>query len=175
MSTDLLGLQQALLMGILALRKLHLGGEMPNPERCKTPSDVMMPRLFAFIIDTVVLVALIALVVLPVDVALPLLGFGDSTAMSAGAVALISAGIMWVYFTVPEALFGSTVGKLALGIRVVCADTGDKPDLRQASIRNAWRFIEILPLGIPALLATLSSPLRQRLGDRWARTLVVGR
>jgi uncharacterized RDD family membrane protein YckC len=91
-----------------------------------------------------------------------------------GALQII---VPFVYFIVMEAVLGATVGKMALGIRVVKLD-GSPISWWQSIVRNLWRILDILPGVIPYLLGALliwSSPTRQRLGDRLAQTVVVRR
>ncbi len=80
------------------------------------------------------------------------------------------------YFSVGEALFGATWGKLLAGLRVV--DTGGRrPVLGAVLVRNIVRLVDAWPLlysvGAIGIVAALTSPRRQRLGDRVAGTLVV--
>jgi uncharacterized RDD family membrane protein YckC len=88
-----------------------------------------------------------------------------------GAVTLI----WFLYYVVLETAFGGTVGKLVAGIRVVRQD-GSKPDLTASLKRTVLRVVDGFPYVIPYLVGAIvawSSPTRQRLGDRWARTYVV--
>jgi hypothetical protein len=58
-------------------------------------------------------------------------------------------------------------------MRVVRED-GGRPGLWAALVRGALRFVDGLFFAIPAALAMEGSPLRQRIGDRVAHTVVVG-
>jgi uncharacterized RDD family membrane protein YckC len=80
--------------------------------------------------------------------------------MSPGAALQI---IPFVYFIVMEAMLGASVGKMALGIRVVKLD-GSPMSWWQSIVRNLWRILDSLPSIIPYLL-----------GDRLAHTVVVRR
>jgi uncharacterized RDD family membrane protein YckC len=87
--------------------------------------------------------------------------------------------LLWLaYFIVMEASLGATLGKLAMGIRVVKPD-GSKLDWGSAFIRNLARLVDAFPYAIPYLvgaIAVWSDPTRrQRLGDRWAHSVVVDR
>jgi len=65
---------------------------------------------------------------------------------------------------------------MLLGLRVV-DETGSRPDLRAAAVRNLTRLIILLvpnPLAI-LLLFPLLNINRQRLGDLMARTAVIER
>lgn len=77
------------------------------------------------------------------------------------------------YFTLQEALFGATWGKLVAGLRVVAAD-GLPASPRAVLLRNLLRPIDYWPgFYLFGAGVSLLSPLRQRLGDRVAGTLVV--
>jgi uncharacterized RDD family membrane protein YckC len=81
------------------------------------------------------------------------------------------------YFLLFEGLFGRTPGKLLTGLVVVQFD-GRKCTWRQAWTRTYWRLLEVNPLllgAIPAAIAVVRSPYHQRLGDHFAKTLVVPR
>ena len=80
-----------------------------------------------------------------------------------------------VYYLLLEGTAGATIGKFVTGIRAVKED-GSKLDLSSALIRNLARIVDGFPYFIPYLvgaIAVWSSPTRQRLGDRWANTVVV--
>ena len=80
-----------------------------------------------------------------------------------------------VYFVLLEGLAGATIGKFATGIRVVNED-GTKLDWPAAIVRNVARIVDAFPYVLPYLVGAISvwaSPNQQRLGDRWANTVVV--
>lgn len=82
--------------------------------------------------------------------------------------------LVWlVYFLGLEALFGATVGKWALRLRVTDRE-GRRPPLRRLVVRNVARIVDALPVGymIGGSVALLSA-WRQRLGDRLAHTVVL--
>jgi uncharacterized RDD family membrane protein YckC len=81
--------------------------------------------------------------------------------------------ITLVYFTAMEAQFGATIGKFAAGIRVV-PEHGGRIDGTAAVIRNVGRIVDVLPTAyLIGAIAVWTSSTRQRLGDRWAKTVVV--
>ena len=88
--------------------------------------------------------------------------------------ALASLAIFVVYGFVMELRYGATLGKLLLKMRVV-GEGGQKADLREVSLRNLWKIIEMfLPPRLPLLpLVILFNRNRQRVGDWLARTAVV--
>ena len=82
--------------------------------------------------------------------------------------------LLWVaYYAVLEGLFGQTIGKRLAGVRVT--DLEGRPIGWQAAIlRNLGRLLDALPfLYLLGGILTLSSREHQRLGDRFARTIVV--
>lgn len=94
-------------------------------------------------------------------------------AIAVAAVAFL-AGQLGVYFVLCEVLGGGTsVGKRALGLRVV--DTrGGAIGLRQSLVRNVLRLVDALPSAYAVgLVAVVTTKHNQRLGDLAAGTLVV--
>jgi uncharacterized RDD family membrane protein YckC len=76
------------------------------------------------------------------------------------------------YHTLCEGVHGSTLGKLICGLVVIKEDK--KPcGLLAALERSLALYVDGLLLGLPAILSMRESPRRQRLGDRWAKTMVV--
>jgi len=89
----------------------------------------------------------------------------------------LQIALPFAYYIVMEALQGATVGKMALGIRVVTLD-GSPISWGASIVRNLLRIVDHLPTAMPYLLGALlvrTSPTRQRLGDRVAHTVVVRR
>jgi uncharacterized RDD family membrane protein YckC len=75
-----------------------------------------------------------------------------------------------LYTTLTELLLGKTVGKMILGLKIVGLD-GAAPTRSMIVRRNLLRITDLPPS--PMLLLVLLSPLRQRVGDIAAGTLVV--
>ena len=100
----------------------------------------LAPRLAARAIDVLVIVAF--------DLALgQAIGFGWSWLA-------IGTAFVLLYFAGLDALAGATLGKAALGLRVVGPD-GGRPTLRQAIRREAFTLLGSIPLAGP-LLAVIS-------------------
>ena len=78
------------------------------------------------------------------------------------------------YWILTELILGATVGKLICDLRVVSIK-GKKCLFWQAVKRNLLRVVDFFPFYIPGFLAAKFSPLRQRLGDQWAKTIVVNK
>lgn len=81
--------------------------------------------------------------------------------------------VIWLaYCLILEALLGATIGKWLMGLRVTDLDAR-RPRLPNIFMRNAFRLIDSLTIcyAIGGFVA-LQTPLRQRIGDRVARTTV---
>lgn len=88
-------------------------------------------------------------------------------------ICIIFFVIIAAYFIVLEGLFGATLGKQLLRLRVVQLD-GDKPGLIKSTLRNLLRLVDGLPfLSILGVVLILTSPERARVGDRVAGTRVI--
>lgn len=91
-----------------------------------------------------------------------------------GLSLLLLFALTWVYSVVCEVWFhGQTIGKRALGLRVVSAD-GTPVTLIPSVVRNLLRVVDALPLiyGV-GLVASMIDPSARRVGDIVAGTLVV--
>lgn len=92
----------------------------------------------------------------------------------AGLASLLMFALMWAYNVVCEVWFhGQTLGKRALGLRVVSAD-GTPVTLLPSITRNLLRVIDGLPgiYGV-GLACGMIDPSARRIGDIVAGTLVV--
>lgn len=127
-------------------------------------------RMIAFAIDAVVQV--LGLLILFTFAGLAFSSLGD--AMAAALSLVILVGVLVGYPVTFETLTrGKTLGKIALGLRVV-TDEGGPERFRQALIRGLMELIEIwMCVGVIALFASLFSRNSKRLGDQFAGTLVV--
>lgn len=155
------------------------------PERAGYARDARISRALALAAD-LIFFGVIALVVNSVY-GVAQIGPGPGVLFTVGGVS--GAGyttttavdwpvltVIWLlYFTIPEAMFGATPGKLWNNLRVVRLD-GRPLRLRDVVIRNVVRLIDGLPflylIGGASVLATKGS---QRLGDLAAGTTVVYR
>ena len=80
-------------------------------------------------------------------------------------VPVIVTGVMW-------AIWGTSPGKRALGLRIVDADTGEPMTIKQAAIRTLGYLLCFASGGI-GFLWMLFNPRRQGLHDLMANTVVV--
>jgi len=91
---------------------------------------------------------------------------------------LVVAAVAWlIYMTLMEGKFGASLGKRITRLRVV-TEGGSPVTLEAALMRNLLRVLDAFPYFLPYLLGAIAasrSPMRQRLGDRIAETVVVSR
>ena len=130
-----------------------------------------LPRMLAYALD--LLVCLAALLV--IGLVLAVAGWAIGGTVSVGLWMLAWFLIAWWYPVWFESgRRGATLGKRALGLRVV-QTTGVPATFGQAVVRNFLRFIDIqpIPTGLVGLAACLASRRFQRLGDLAAGTVVV--
>lgn len=129
-------------------------------------------RALAFAIDALALGAVVGLLLWAIYV-----GAGDDRSGTAAAVVALLTSLMTVvvWFCAFETLWrGRTLGKAAMGLRVVSAD-GTTVRFQQAFLRAAVGIVDFfaVPVGFVAVVAAMLSPRDQRLGDMAAGTLVV--
>jgi uncharacterized RDD family membrane protein YckC len=136
-------------------------------------------RIGAYVLDWMFTVVVSVVVTLPFALVVGL--SGDGSAEAAGEVSgrlseLVGIVVFFGYFAGSTALWGRTLGKRIVGLRVVNQADGRRPSAGQALGRYGIIFLTFLPCGIPAIInaATLGNhPLRQGWHDRAASTLVV--
>jgi uncharacterized RDD family membrane protein YckC len=150
------------------------------------PLDIRVARLgsrvLALLIDLFVQIVLFSLLVMFLGFLLALAG-SSGLADAALAQALSIVLVVVVYIGYPTAMLtltrGRTVGKLALGLRVV-RDDGGPVGFRHSLTRSlVGAVVEFPGLFMPfigwalAIVLMTSSPLSKRLGDHTAGTFVI--
>jgi uncharacterized RDD family membrane protein YckC len=134
--------------------------------------DILGKRVRAALVDfLVILVLLVVIATL----------FGNDKARNWSLWAETQGGprvafllLTFAYFVVTEMVWGQTLGKRLLGLRVV-RDDGAKADTGPVLVRNLVRLIDWLPLlyVVGAITVFATGERRQRLGDLAAGTRVV--
>jgi len=82
---------------------------------------------------------------------------------------LLATAAFWI---LPEWLLGSTVGKWACDLHVTTLSGGDI-SFSQSLKRNVLRLIDFFSFYLTGFVTASLTPKRQRLGDLWAKTIVV--
>src|SRR2546429_4768024 len=118
------------------------------------------PRFLAVLIDTIIIGVVAGI----------LSAIFRNSGLSGGITGLLTLA----YFIVMEATQGATLGKMALGLRVVKTD-GSPITWTDTLIRNLLRIIDGLFVYLVGAIFVWTSPLKQRLGDRAAHTVVIKR
>ncbi len=136
-------------------------------------SEVVGRRIGAGLLDVILLAVLFVVLALLI---------GDSTSSGSSASVRLGGGgtllflaLTLLYYFVLEARGGQTLGKRALGIRVVRRADGAAASTGEVAVRTVLRLVDALPflylVGLVTILAT--GRRAQRLGDLAAGTTVV--
>ncbi|MFZ0323190.1 MAG: RDD family protein [Actinomycetes bacterium] len=126
-------------------------------------------RAFAFFIDAAIQLGLFfGLVFLTIAVS----GAIDSTLLGVFVFVGIVAIVVGYPVTMESLTRGRTVGKLALGLRVV-RDDGGAERFRHALVRGLMGVVELYLLSFIAILTSLGSAEGKRVGDYLAGTVVL--
>ena len=120
-------------------------------------------RMLAALIDLAVVGAGAAAILVAAGV------LGGSGSMSAPLAAVVVAWALYYYFAC-ESGGGQTLGKKALGLRVLTLD-GRAPAMRDVAVRTVLRLVDTALVGLVSMLAT--GERRARLGDLAAGTMIV--
>ena len=81
-------------------------------------------------------------------------------------------GFWLIYFVFIEYKYGSTLGHFVFNLKVIGLK-GQKTRISQNLKRHLLDFFDIFMWGIPALIAINNTERNQRLGDLWAKTIVI--
>jgi uncharacterized RDD family membrane protein YckC len=138
---------------------------------CRTAT--LGDRLIAFALDCVLLFGLFT----ALDAwAFMRWGIVDGAVLKLTVTALLvaeslNATLFFLYFWLLEAGFGSTLGKVMVGIRVV--QTTDRRPLAAFAIRNLFRIVDGFGFYLVGVVVAGCSRIRRRLGDICAGTVVI--
>lgn len=127
-------------------------------------------RALSVLIDVLVVFVLYIIGVVLWAVTLPQFDGAFSAAVLIVFTVLALVGYPTIFETATR---GKTLGKMAMGLRVV-SDDGSPERFRQALFRALAGVIEIWTLtGGPAVICSLLSPTGKRIGDYFAGTVVI--
>jgi uncharacterized RDD family membrane protein YckC len=138
-------------------------------------------RAVAYIIDTIFMMAINYGMSIMFGIVVGIVGVAsgrevvfDTESSSAACLSLfLSVLLVLTYFALFEGLYGASLGKLILSMRVVKED-GSPCNMGAALTRGLWRFIDAFIFGLVAYV-TMDKPLQQRLGDKRAHTVVISK
>src|SRR6266540_4121378 len=148
----------------------HHGVETPEHVEVRLELAGVGSRMAAAVLDSII-IYLAVMVILWVGRAVWGGGFGSAGSWFLAFLILLMYGVVWGYFAAFEVWNGGrTLGKQALGIRVVM-DTGQRVTTGAAVVRNLVRmldcFFPLLPV-LPAMLLMFLNKSNKRLGDMGA-------
>jgi uncharacterized RDD family membrane protein YckC len=127
-------------------------------------------RMLAIMLDMTVQIVLIVVLFVVIGATGNHLNAASVAALAVTALVLIIVGYPTAFETLSR---GRSLGKMALGLRVV-GDDGGPERFRQALVRALASIVEIWALtGAPALICSLLSAKGKRLGDLFAGTFVI--
>jgi uncharacterized RDD family membrane protein YckC len=89
-----------------------------------------------------------------------------------GGPAFLWFGLVLAYYIVMEAMWGATLGKRAMRLKVVKQD-GQPLDWQASAVRNVMRIADGFLFYLVGAVVVWVSKGRQRLGDMAAHTIVV--
>lgn len=136
----------------------------------EVPAASVAARMASGLIDVVVVIVLVVVGSIVIGV---VTANASDAVVGAGFIVLIVTVFVGVPFASEVLLRGRTLGKLALGLRVV-RDDGGPATARHALVRALVGWVEVyLLLGVPALVAAMIHPRSKRLGDMAAGTFVI--
>jgi uncharacterized RDD family membrane protein YckC/DNA-binding HxlR family transcriptional regulator len=124
-------------------------------------------RVYAFLIDFALVLAVIGSVFLVAEVFLPLL-LGSTLTLDVGVLFFLTLVLLWGYSTLLEGFKGQTIGKIIVGLHVVRTD-GKRVSYEHAAVRNFGKAF-LLPLD---LLIELHNKPYLRFFDKLAGTYVI--
>jgi uncharacterized RDD family membrane protein YckC len=158
-----------LLAALAAVRQRKLAESEPAVKRddAKPRLAPLGVRFVAGLVDLAPILAVVALVQ-PANGANPLLGMGKSL----GELLWLSLAAYVLHTLAAELICGQSIGKMVFGLRVVDLK-GNAPSAGAIVLRNLLRVADVT-LGLPLLIVFLT-PLRQRVGDLVAGTVVISR
>ena len=131
------------------------------------PAGYALARFFAFALDVGLIAAVVTSLAYSLIAINPITGLPTNSRQGFDATLALGVAFALVYVWAAEAAFGTTIGKLALGLHVY-AVRGGPVGLGRALVRMLLRPIDLLAIG--AVLALL--PGHRRLGDIAGGTIV---
>ncbi|HVP22719.1 MAG TPA: RDD family protein [Conexivisphaerales archaeon] len=148
----------------------------------KEPSaqSYWIERLVAFVIDWVVVTVAVGIIAGLMAIPWVLNGLVNGNTFNVGeifgasAYSFLNSIIVVLYFAFAESIYGTTLGKSVMGLKVETLD-GRRPTLEQTFIRDITKINWVLLLLDVVFGLATSTEYRQKFSDRYAKTLVVKR
>ena len=133
------------------------------------PLSSFKKRAAAFLIDFAIILAItVTIVFVPQLLSL-------STAILNGGISVVlftTIGLLWLYSTLLEGFNGQSLGKRAMGLKVVRTD-GKKMSYDHAAIRNFGKILPLLPFDLVIGIWRIPDKTFMRYFDKFAGTTVI--
>jgi len=98
----------------------------------------------------------------------------DEGNLSVSGISVLPINLAWFIITIGfEQLFNSTIGNGIMNIKPMHEDGINKPNIIQSIKRHFLDLVDMFLFGLVGYLTMKNSPKRQRLGDQWAKTIVI--
>jgi uncharacterized RDD family membrane protein YckC/DNA-binding HxlR family transcriptional regulator len=134
------------------------------------PLSSLKKRTAAFLIDFAIISAItITIVFVPQALSLSLATFLNG---GISVVLFTTIGLLWLYSTLLEGFNGQSLGKRALGLKVVRTD-GKKMSYDHAAIRNFGKILPLLPFDLLIGIWRIPDKTFMRYFDKFAGTTVI--
>ncbi len=159
--------------GESAVRVIHdveSWAEVADVERKQStlPLASFKKRVSAYLIDfSLILAITLTIIFMP-----QLLAYSATVLLqSTSTVLFVTVGLLWVYSTLLEGFNGQSLGKRAIGLKVVRTD-GKKMSYDHAAVRNFGKFLPLLPFDV-FIGWRIKNDMFQRYFDKFAGTTVI--
>ncbi len=133
------------------------------------PLSSLKKRAAAFLIDFAIILAITMTIVFVPQV------LSLSTAILNGGISVVlftTVGLLWLYSTLLEGFNGQSLGKRAMGLKVVRTD-GKKMSYDHAAIRNFGKILPLLPFDLLIGIWRIPDKTFMRYFDKFAGTTVI--
>lgn len=137
----------------------------------KNAQDHWARRVVAFIIDSVLVTAVVAILILAAALPLAILGAGIPFWWGLWWVGGFVPLLILAYFILAEAFYAKTLGKHVMGLKVARRD-GKHMDLGTSFLRNISKIHPILLILDAAAGLGMRGEVTQKFSDRYAGTVV---
>lgn len=144
--------------------------------RSSAAQEYWVKRLLAYVIDAIIVYAVIGLIVAATVIPAFIMGVfvpGSSPPVPflGGFVGTVSSLILVLYFTFAEATYGKTIGKMVMGLGV-SMDAGGRPSIGNSFLRNLSKINWVLLLLDVILGLALETGYMRKFSDKFLGTKV---
>jgi uncharacterized RDD family membrane protein YckC len=145
--------------------------------RDSVAQEYWVKRLLAYVIDAIIVYAVIGLIAAATVLPAFLMGVfvpGSSPRMPflGGFLGTVSSLILVLYFTLAEATYGKTIGKRVMGLRVAM-DSGGRLPLGSSFLRNLSKISWVFLILDVILGLVLETGYKKKYSDRFLGTSVI--